>query len=193
MPLNAAKRLLPDRGQSLVETVVMLPVLLMVFLGLDYFYELVSMRARAIEGARFATWESSWYLRDKGTEGNAERPLPDKPFGRDTFYDALVERVGIGRFLLENGGVAADAATRKLADYNDDVTAALGITSVAPRATADIVVPLASAASTAVTLIDGTDGRQLRIGGSPFLGGVAGARFTPGSLARDGWDHEADS
>ena len=81
---------MPNRGQSLVETVVMLPVLLMVFLGLDYFYELVSMRARAIEGARFATWESSWYLRDDGKKGGAaHRPLPPAASSDGTLVTTL--------------------------------------------------------------------------------------------------------
>ena len=196
MTLNAAKRLLPDRGQSLVETVVMLPVLLMVFLGLDYFYELVSMRARAIEGARFATWESSWYLRDDGKKFGADRPLPQPAFGGGTLVKTL-ENGGIGRFLLD---AEADAATRKVADYNSDVTAALGITSVAPRAVAEIVVPIAAAASTASTLIGGANGQanSALSGLSSFLGGVAGAGGEAGFFLQDlfaretNWKHEAD-
>ncbi len=194
MPLNAAKRLLPDRGQSLVETVVMLPVLLMVFLGLDYFYELVSMRARAIEGARFATWESSWYLRDDGTQGSAVHALPSS--ASDANLDTtLKKKAGIGRFLLN---AEADAATRKVADYDNDVTAALGITSVAPRAVADVIVPIATAAATAVTLIDGAGGQanSALSGLGSFLGGVAGVPgfFLQDLFAREtNWDHEADS
>jgi len=65
-----------DRGQSWVETVVMLPVIVALLLGLFYLHDLAATRMRAIQAARFIAWESVWY----GREDNADRAMktPDQ-------------------------------------------------------------------------------------------------------------------
>jgi hypothetical protein len=52
------------RGQALVETVVWLPVLVLVFLGLFYLKGLVETKAVAIEAARHVSWEHAWWVRE---------------------------------------------------------------------------------------------------------------------------------
>lgn len=184
MTSNAANRLRLDRGQSLVETVVMLPVLLMIFLGLDYFFELTAMRARAIEAARYMTWESSWYLRDNGTQFGADRPLP----ASRTLNDLKIDR-----FLVN---AQADAATRKVADYNDDVGAKLGFSLAAPRAVAGIVVPGTTAFDGLSTITGANSGANSALSAvSSLVSGMAGIPgfFLLDLFAREtNWKHEAD-
>lgn len=52
------------RGQALVETVIWLPFLVLVFLGLFYLKGLVETKAVAIEAARHVSWEHAWWVRE---------------------------------------------------------------------------------------------------------------------------------
>ena len=60
-------RLGDTSGQSWVETVVMLPVIVALLLGLFYLHDLATTRIRAIQAARFVAWESTWYVREDKT------------------------------------------------------------------------------------------------------------------------------
>jgi len=91
----------------------MLPILLMILMGLDYFFEITAMRQRAIEAARYFTWETAWYLRDNGKQFGAERPSVSNTM-------RSIPDVKIQRFFVDG---QADAARRKLNEYSDDITA----------------------------------------------------------------------
>ena len=85
-----------NRGQSLVELVVSLPILLMLVIGLDYFFQITAARSRAIEAARVSSWESAWYLRDKG-QGTINAP-PNN-------LNARLTSLFIDRFLVDSNGL----------------------------------------------------------------------------------------
>lgn len=107
MPARAARSTGPDprerlarstRGQSLVEFVLALPVLLLVIFGIfefgQYYYTRLSIRNAVAEGARFAV------------TGNQ---LPDPETG-----DELSRALSIERLILER--------TRKFGVVRDDIT-----------------------------------------------------------------------
>jgi len=66
-PLPLVTLLDDERGQSWVETVVMLLIIVPLLLGLFYLHDLTTMRIRAIQAARFVAWESDWYGREDQT------------------------------------------------------------------------------------------------------------------------------
>jgi uncharacterized membrane protein YgcG len=87
-----------DLGQSLVETVIYLPVLVLIFLGMFYMKGLLNTKMRAIEAARYVTWENTWIPR----EGIALNVIEDgRPRGRKdnaTLRNELIQ-VGLGAYL----------------------------------------------------------------------------------------------
>jgi hypothetical protein len=51
------------RGQALVETVVMLPILVTLILAIAYLKALTDTQIRAVEAARYVAWETTWSVR----------------------------------------------------------------------------------------------------------------------------------
>lgn len=94
------------RGQSLTEMIVMLPVLLMLFLGLFHYRGLVQMRFRAIEAARYVNWESVWHQRDNETWGGGIKS--DEQLAKE------LGMLGLGQGLVS---VRGTAGLRTLNDY----------------------------------------------------------------------------
>jgi hypothetical protein len=84
---HALAPLCDARGQSWVETVVMLPVIVALLLGLFYMHDLVTVRIRAIQAARFVAWESTWYAREDNT--NRAMKTPDQ-------LKTRLKQVGLG-------------------------------------------------------------------------------------------------
>src|SRR4051812_30196765 len=95
-----------EAGQSLVETVVMLPVLLFLFLGLYYFSAMIRMRMQAIEAARYLTWEQVWNVRDQGGDTRDPKEL--------TALHEELKKVGLDPFLI-----TVARGQRSMGDYND--------------------------------------------------------------------------
>src|ERR1051325_11697820 len=88
-PMRIAALLRDSRGQSWVETVVMLPVIVALLLGLFYLHDLVTTRIRAIEAARLVAWDSIW----DGREDLFERKmLPELLEGAPLVDQALFEK-----------------------------------------------------------------------------------------------------
>ena len=83
---------LDESGQGWVETVVMLPVLVFLLLGLFYMKGLVNSRMRAIEAARYLAWETVWHVREN-QENRAVRSIDD--------LKKELEALGLGRGLIE--------------------------------------------------------------------------------------------
>jgi hypothetical protein len=101
-------RLRDSRGQSWVETVVMLPVIVALLLGLFYLHDLVTTRIRAIEAARFVSWESVWYGRED---------KPNRAMKTPAELKQRLKQVGLG-FGLTN----VDVFKRTLSDYKSNVS-----------------------------------------------------------------------
>lgn len=59
----------------MIETVVMLPVILLLFLGVWFLKQVVDTRMRAVEAARYATWESVWNARGPGGQFKSDGAL----------------------------------------------------------------------------------------------------------------------
>lgn len=97
-----------ERGQSWVETVVMLPVIVVLLLGLFYLHDLVTVRIRAIQAARFVAWESTWYVREdrdnRAMESNED--LKKK-----------LKKIGLGQGLKN-----VDVFKRQIGQYKSDVS-----------------------------------------------------------------------
>lgn len=100
-----------EHGQSWVETVVMLPVIVALLLGLFYMHDLVTVRIRAIQAARFVAWESTWYARDDST--NPLNPAMKSPDQLKT----RLKQVGLGFGLNK-----VDVIKRTIGKYNSDQT-----------------------------------------------------------------------
>src|ERR1051326_9006609 len=88
-PMRIAALLRDSRGQSWVETVVMLPVIVALLLGLFYLHDLVTTRIRAIEAARLVAWDSIWYGREDLFE---RKMLPELLEGAPLVDQALIEK-----------------------------------------------------------------------------------------------------
>src|SRR5512144_2350253 len=101
------------RGQSMVETVVFLPVLIVVFLLMFYLKGLLNTKMRAVEAARYVTWENTWIPR----EGIAKDVIEDgRPRGQkdDTQLRNELVQVGLGAYLFRVQGTKRKEA---LGDY----------------------------------------------------------------------------
>jgi hypothetical protein len=86
-PLSIVALLGDASGQSWVETVVMLPVIVAILLGLFYLHDLPAARMRATQAARFVAWESTWYAREDNP--NRAMKTPDQ-------LQARLKKVGLG-------------------------------------------------------------------------------------------------
>ncbi len=107
--LPLVHRLRDESGQSWVETVVMLPVIVALLLGLFYLHDLVTTKIRAIQAARFVAWESTWYLREDND--NRKMTLDTQQKLKDR-----LRKVGLG------GGLAnIDVFKRQVRVFHSDV------------------------------------------------------------------------
>lgn len=100
-----------ESGQSMIETVIVLPVILLLFLGLYYFKEIVNTRMRAVEAARFVTWEAVWNAR--------ERRAPDRAIKDDDTLRQELVAMGLGRGLVSVQGTRD--GRRTLGDYASSI------------------------------------------------------------------------
>jgi hypothetical protein len=105
-----------DRGQSWVETVVMLPVIVALLLGLFYLHDLVTTKIRAIQAARFVAWESTWYTREDNEPPNVTRKR-EMTLNTEQKLKNRLRKVGLGRGLKN-----VDVFRRNLASYKSDVS-----------------------------------------------------------------------
>ena len=117
-----------QRGQSYVETVVMLPALLAIFLGLYYFDDLMQTRMRAIEAARYVTWEGVWHVREDSTN---RRMKDDNTLAQD------LRNMGLGTGLVVLSAGADTQNRRSLGGYAGDVNGAPA-TTIPPQIIADL-------------------------------------------------------
>jgi hypothetical protein len=108
--INLKKR---ESGQSMIETVVVLPVILLLFLGLWFFKDIVDARINAVQAARYLTWESVWNAREKRTD----RAIKEN----NTLKQELIN-VGLGRHLVQDS-VQGAQKKRSLRTYASEVSA----------------------------------------------------------------------
>ena len=118
-------RLGDTSGQSWVETVVMLPVIVALLLGLFYLHDLATTRIRAIQAARFVAWESTWYVREDKTN----RAMPT---GAE--LKKRLREVGLGRGLKN-----VDVFRRQVGSFKSDMGAGLEPTFFLPCAVSNLL------------------------------------------------------
>lgn len=128
LPRRTFPMIAREHGQSYVETVVMLPVLLAIFLGLYYFHDLVHTRMRAVEAARYVTWQGVWHVR----ENNSNRQMKN-----NARLVQELQRVGLGAGLKEVSGGASAQNRRSLIRYSGDLSGA-GPTTTPPQLITDL-------------------------------------------------------
>jgi hypothetical protein len=119
MPSRSPSARTGNLGQSLVETVIYLPVLVLIFLGMFYLKGLINTKMRAVEAARYVTWENTWIPR----EGIALNVIEDgRPRGHKddaTLRNELI-KVGLGAYLCAScpgQGVQGTRRKEALGDY----------------------------------------------------------------------------
>src|SRR5262245_1933500 len=97
------------RGQSWVETVVMLLLIVPLLLGLFFLHDLATTRIRAIQAARMVVWESDWY-------GREDRPNRAMKLQTQAEWITRLKQVGLG-FGLSN----VDVFKRNVRQYMTDI------------------------------------------------------------------------
>lgn len=107
---DAANPRCQERGQSMVETVIVLPVILLLFLGLWYFKDIVDARITAVQAARYLTWESVWNAREK---------RPNRAIKDDNTLRQELINLGFGRHLVSVQGAQKK---RSLGTYASEVS-----------------------------------------------------------------------
>lgn len=108
-PSMLARPARSSRGQALVETVVMLPILVTLILAIAYLKALTQTQVRALEAARYVTWETVGHVRGDGEAKNADQLKTD------------LRKLGLGRGLAE-----VEVVRKPLGDYIDAVAHASG-------------------------------------------------------------------
>jgi hypothetical protein len=83
------------KGQAITEMLIFLPTLLLLFLGGIYLREMSDTKIRAIEAARYVTWQGVWYVRGayKGGSGGTVKTTAQ--------LRNELNQVGLGRNLIE--------------------------------------------------------------------------------------------
>jgi len=122
-PARLSSAPIGTHGQSMVETVIILPLLVTIFLGLYYLKDLVDTRTRAVQAARYLTWEAVWNAR----ENNASRAIKD-----DETLTQELRNFGLGRGLVTAEGAAGDKGKQLLGDYAAAFTGS-GLTADVPE------------------------------------------------------------
>lgn len=107
----------------MIETVVVLPVVLLLFLGLWFMKEMVDTRMRATEAVRYLTWEMVWNARENR---GGRAPKDD-----GTLKNELVA-MGMGRNLVSITGVRA---RQSMKDYAGSVNGRNGFAGLPQFAT----------------------------------------------------------
>ncbi len=105
-----------SRGQSWVETVVMLPVIVALLLGLFYLHDLVTTKIRAIQAARFVGWESTWYTREDNGPPTFTRKR-EMTLNTQQKLKERLRKVGLGRGLTN-----VDVFRRGLPQFKSNVS-----------------------------------------------------------------------
>ncbi|MBI2962987.1 MAG: pilus assembly protein [Deltaproteobacteria bacterium] len=108
-----------DHGQSLVETVIFLPVLVIIFLGMFYLKGLLDTKMRAVEAARYVTWENTWIPREGINLNVAEDGRARGHKGNATLRNELIQ-LGLGAYLCNScpaQGVQGTKRKEGLGDY----------------------------------------------------------------------------
>ena len=108
---DAGESTMRQRGQSMVETVIVLPVVMMLFLGIWYMKQIVDTRISAVQAARYVTWEAVWNAREK----RAGRAIKD-----DATLKAELIKLGLGKNLISVEGAKQ---VRSLGSYASAVGA----------------------------------------------------------------------
>jgi hypothetical protein len=123
-----------SRGQSWVETVVMLPVIVALLLGLFYLHDLVTTKIRAIQAARFVAWESTWYTREDN-EPPAVTRKREMTLNTQQKLKERLRKVGLGRGLTN-----VDVFKRTLPKFKTDVSpGAVPTTFFVPAALSNLI------------------------------------------------------
>lgn len=113
MPSQPPSARAGNLGQSLVETVIFLPVLVVIFLGMFYMKGLLDTKMRAVEAARYVTWENTWIPREGIAKDVIEDGRPRAQKDDTTLRNELVQ-VGLGAYLFRVQGTKRKEA---LGDY----------------------------------------------------------------------------
>jgi hypothetical protein len=125
MPSRPRSALASNLGQSMVETVIFLPVLVVIFLGMFYMKGLINTKMRAIEAARYVTWENTWIPREgiPASDSHPKDVIADgRPRGQKdnaTLRNELIQ-VGLGAYLCTecpDQGVQGTKRKESLNDY----------------------------------------------------------------------------
>ena len=95
-----------QRGQALLETVVMLPILVTLILAIAYLKAMTDTNTRAIEAARYVAWETIWPVR----EHEDDLSIKDENELKSELF-----KVGLGRHLKNVEIVKRDLRTYKTA------------------------------------------------------------------------------
>jgi hypothetical protein len=106
-----------SEGQAITEMLIFLPTLLILFLGVIYLKEMNDTKIRAIEAARYVTWQGVWYVRGayKGGSGGTVKTPTD--------LATELRQVGLGRYLVEaRADMARPSSDFTLGDYVDKFT-----------------------------------------------------------------------
>ncbi len=115
--LCASASLRDAKGQAITEMLIFLPTLLLLFLGGIYLREMSDTKIRAIEAARYVTWQGVWYVRGAykgGSGGTVKTP---------TQLANELRQVGLGRYLVEaRADMARPSSDMTLGDYVDTFT-----------------------------------------------------------------------
>src|SRR5207249_1487684 len=172
-----------SRGQSWVETVVMLPVIVALLLGLFYLHDLVTTRIRAIEAARFVAWESVWYGRED---------KPNRAMKTPAELKQRLRQIGLGVGLTN-----VDLFQRTLSDYKSIVSPGVEPTFFLPCALNNLL-PGAGACGKEVGqdqsqgALEGlANGLSGVLSGLLNLAGDAAAPFQDLMAGNTNWDDEA--
>jgi hypothetical protein len=193
-PIRIAALLRDSRGQSWVETVVMLPVIVALLLGLFYLHDLVTTRIRAIEAARLVAWDSIWYGREDLFE---RKMLPELLEGAPLVDQALIEKAWKLRLQLVGLGFGlkhVDVFKRKLGKFTDDVGDGVPPTFFVPAALSNAIGDTFGGGDQSTSFItgiaDSLSGVLNNLAG--LTGGVAFA-FQDMMAQNTNWDTEMDN
>src|SRR5438067_2748430 len=193
-PMRIAALLRDSRGQSWVETVVMLPVIVALLLGLFYLHDLVTTRIRAIEAARLVAWDSIWYGREDLFE---RRMLPELLEGAPLVDQALIEKAWKLRLQLLGLGFGlkhVDVFKRKLGKFTDDVGDGVPPTFFVPAALANAIGATFGGGDQSDSFITGiADSLSGVLNGLAGLTGGVAFAFQDMMAQNTNWDTEMDN
>lgn len=168
----------------MVETVVVLPVVLLLFLGLWFFKDLVDTRMRAVEAARYLTWEAVW---------NARENRPNRAIKDDATLRQDLQAMGLGKNLV----TVQAGKRRSLNEYVSSIPNGAGTFTDIPQFVAAFFQnPDRSATSSSVTPgttnVPGFDSVDGPLQSILATGGDLTFRINDFFAKTTKWDEEAD-